>query len=192
MNSKIEILEEFFVTRKNGKKDRRVRYKCPICHETKESNPWNVKKTTCCKTCRNKISGVKKRGGDSSNKGIKRPHTRRENSARWNGGRFINSQGYVMVLVKSGSINRKSGWENYKPEHVVKIEELIGRKLIKGECVHHIDGDRTNNDLDNLVLLSSHQEHRLIHAKFNQLLYKLYQQKKIGFNRQTLEYFIIV
>lgn len=39
----------------------------------------------------------------------------------------------------------------------------IGRKLTEDECVHHIDRNRSNNDLSNLMLLT-HSEHARLHA----------------------------
>lgn len=48
--------------------------------------------------------------------------------------------------------------------HKFVMETWLGRKLVSGECVHHIDGSRNNNDIDNLCLmtLSGHTKlHRL-------------------------------
>ena len=46
-------------------------------------------------------------------------------------------------------------------------EQKIGRKLQPGEVVHHIDGDRTNNDPENLMVLPSRSAHGRIHmSKF--------------------------
>lgn len=39
------------------------------------------------------------------------------------------------------------------------MEAKIGRKLKKGEVVHHIDGDKTNDHPENLMLFSSTSEH---------------------------------
>jgi len=39
------------------------------------------------------------------------------------------------------------------------MERIIGRKLKKDECVHHIDGDHINNSFDNLILCSDAKEH---------------------------------
>ena len=44
-------------------------------------------------------------------------------------------------------------------QHRYVMERKIGRKLCKGEEVHHLDNDKTNNSPDNLVLLPSHAEH---------------------------------
>jgi len=34
------------------------------------------------------------------------------------------------------------------------MEHYLGRKLMDDEIVHHIDGDKGNNSIDNLVILS--------------------------------------
>ena len=38
--------------------------------------------------------------------------------------------------------------------HQVVMETWLGRPLVDGEAVHHIDGDKTNNDIDNLALMT--------------------------------------
>ena len=48
-------------------------------------------------------------------------------------------------------------------EHVFVMYKAIGRKLNSNECVHHIDRDRTNNDLSNLRLMTI-ADHALLHA----------------------------
>lgn len=48
-------------------------------------------------------------------------------------------------------------------EHVFVMYKAIGRQLNPGECVHHVDRDRTNNDLSNLRLMTI-AEHALLHA----------------------------
>ena len=47
--------------------------------------------------------------------------------------------------------------------HRVVAEEKIGRKLEKGEIVHHIDGDKWNNHPDNLEVMTQ-SEHARIHS----------------------------
>jgi len=44
-------------------------------------------------------------------------------------------------------------------------EKKIGRKLKKGEIVHHLDGNSYNNDPDNLFVCKSHSEHALLQNK---------------------------
>lgn len=42
------------------------------------------------------------------------------------------------------------------------MEEFLKRKLLKSEIVHHIDGNRKNNDIDNLKVMSI-GEHSKLH-----------------------------
>lgn len=43
------------------------------------------------------------------------------------------------------------------------MAEKIGRMLLQGEVVHHIDGDNRNNDPGNLMLFANHSEHLKYH-----------------------------
>lgn len=67
---------------------------------------------------------------------------------------YICSQGYKMI---GKSKNRKA-------EHRQVMEEYLGRELSPNEIVHHIDGNKLNNDISNLVLttradhLKTHRE----------------------------------
>lgn len=49
-------------------------------------------------------------------------------------------------------------------EHRVLMELHLGRKLVKGEIVHHIDGNKHNNDLSNLKLMTQ-SEHIKSHIE---------------------------
>lgn len=46
--------------------------------------------------------------------------------------------------------------------HDVLMEKQIGRRLNSDEVVHHIDGDRRNNDMNNLALMTR-SEHTKMH-----------------------------
>lgn len=47
-----------------------------------------------------------------------------------------------------------------RDQHRLVMESVIGRKLVRSEHVHHKDGNKQNNDISNLEILSSSQ-----HAK---------------------------
>jgi hypothetical protein len=70
----------------------------------------------------------------------------------YKGGKRISSWGYVLVLIGTGG---------YEPEHRVVMEKSIGRKLDKSEHVHHINGIKTDNRIENLQLLSKPMHSRL-------------------------------
>lgn len=48
--------------------------------------------------------------------------------------------------------------------HRYIMEEYLGRKLSKDEVVHHIDGNKRNNSIENLEVLTR-AEHSRIHTK---------------------------
>lgn len=52
-------------------------------------------------------------------------------------------------------------------EHRYIMEQFLGRKLLKNEHVHHIDGNGLNNDINNLELLtnSEHQKKEWLFKK---------------------------
>jgi hypothetical protein len=68
-----------------------------------------------------------------------------ENHPAYIGGRIIDKNGYAKL--------RRNG--KYTQEHRVVIEMAIGRELKKWETVHHKDGNRLNNSLDNLELMGT-------------------------------------
>ena len=56
-----------------------------------------------------------------------------------------------------------------EPIHRKVFENHIGRKLIRGEVVHHIDFVKTNNDIKNLYLCKNAAEHAKIHQQYRRL-----------------------
>jgi hypothetical protein len=81
----------------------------------------------------------------------------------WKGGKTLHSSGYVLIRVPKGHHMR--GVNGYAYEHRVAAENKYGRKLLDGECVHHIDGDKQNNNPDNLVVCKSSAYHSVLHRK---------------------------
>ena len=73
------------------------------------------------------------------------------NSKFWNGGIYKNGNGYILKQ------------RNY--EHRLIMEKHIGRKLLPKEVVHHLDRNRSNNKIENLMLFSNQAEHIKYHAE---------------------------
>lgn len=80
----------------------------------------------------------------------------------WRGGRSVASNGYVLIRVGTG--HHLADVRGYAYEHRIVAEEKIGRRLLPGEQVHHIDGNRQNNHPCNLQVMANsachHVEHR--------------------------------
>lgn len=74
----------------------------------------------------------------------------------WNGGKTIDKNGYVLVRRVDHPSANSSG---YVREHRLVMEEHIGRLLHRTEVVHHKDGDKQNNHIDNLQLYASNADH---------------------------------
>ena len=52
-----------------------------------------------------------------------------------------------------------------KHEHRRVAEQILGRSLKPGEVVHHIDGNKRNNDPSNLHVFASQSEHASYHGR---------------------------
>ncbi len=48
-------------------------------------------------------------------------------------------------------------------EHMDVAEQKIGRHLGKHEVVHHVDGNKENNNPDNILILRNDKSHNILH-----------------------------
>lgn len=79
-------------------------------------------------------------------------------------GKWVSKDGYIKI---GGLKNKHPNWKrDGVSEHVLVMEKYLGRYLTKNEIVHHKDGNRTNNKLDNLEILTP-SEHGKLHGKTN-------------------------
>lgn len=108
---------------------------CPIRKDIRHI-PWN--KGIPCSEKQKKAIGDANRGS---------------NNYRWKGGKST-SNGYIIILQPNGE---------YIREHRLVMAKHLGRPLKSWEIVHHINGVKTDNRIENLELLLA-TDHQIITA----------------------------
>lgn len=84
---------------------------------------------------------------------------------------------------------RKDGYYHYtnSNNHRRLMEKHLDRSLERHESVHHIDGNKLNNDLNNLVVLTW-DEHKKSHISLEECGHELMKLGYIEFDRNTNRY----
>lgn len=80
---------------------------------------------------------------------------RGEDHPNWKGGRHVDKNGYVALSGHQGHPNANAGGQIF--EHILVMSEHLGRPLLPGENVHHKNGVRDDNRIENLELWSTKQ-----------------------------------
>ena len=115
-----------------------IKVKCDYCGKLFDDYPSNVKrhkKHYCNKECE--------------------ANAKRLNNTfeKWTGGHIAKTTGYKAIRINGKDYD----------EHRLVMQKHLGRKLEKWEHVHHINGIKTDNRIENLQLLSR-SEHIRLHA----------------------------
>lgn len=102
-----------------------------------------------------------------------------KDNGNWKGGRVYNKNGYIMVCCPDHPNATLHG--HYIVEHRLVMEKYLGRYLKSNEIIHHINGIRDDNRIENLFLYTNRSEHRLGHDSVNILMFELLNRKTIIF-----------
>lgn len=70
------------------------------------------------------------------------PKLTAQNNPNWRGGKTYHKKGYIMIRIGS----------EYRFEHTLIMEEMLGRHLLPDENVHHRNGIKDDNRPENLEL----------------------------------------
>lgn len=116
-------------------KENRLPLGIGICEVCGKNFPiYKARVTTCSKECGRTLSG-KKQTGDKNH--------------QWDGGKQHLTAGYVRVKVNNHPFADSNG---YIMEHRLVMEQHLGRPLTRKEHVHHKNGNRADNRIENLEL----------------------------------------
>jgi hypothetical protein len=96
------------------------------------------------------------------------------------GSRRLDAAGYWLIKVREHG----GRWDK---EHVLVAEQAAGRKLSDDECVHHVNGVKTDNRPENLHICTR-SDHSLIHGTFGALLPELMQRGVVDFDPSSGRY----
>lgn len=75
---------------------------------------------------------------------------RGENAPNWSGGRRRTSKGYAQILMPGHPRADSSG---YVMEHIIAWEQATGVPVSAQCCIHHLNGDKLDNRIENLCLM---------------------------------------
>lgn len=92
-------------------------------------------------------------------------HARGSNHPRWNDGRMVTEDGYVKVRVGVG--HPLADPHGYAYEHIVVWAASDRRPPRRDELLHHKNGDKADNRLDNLERITR-KRHSELHAAESQ------------------------
>lgn len=95
-------------------------------------------------------------GKENWAKGKKRPEMSGINHFAWKGGFSINKDGYKVIENELETHGEKIF------EHRLVMEQNLGRKLLFSEIIHHINHNKLDNRIENLMIVSR-TEHVKIH-----------------------------
>jgi len=106
---------------------------------------------------KNPMYGSRRYGADNPMYG-----RRKSKTPHWKGGRKVRKDGYVLIVAPDDhphpAYTKPSGTK-YILEHRHIMEQYLDRYLDPQEVVHHIDGDASNNTIENLRLFSNQSDH---------------------------------
>lgn len=120
-----------------------------------------------CAVSRHTVSKRLRENGVSNRQSV-RVYGCGEHNPAWKGGRFVSHKGYVLIHCP---MHHRRGRNVYVMEHVLVMEQHLGRNLVyyslahgSNEVVHHINGEKSDNRIENLQLMT-HSEHMALHGK---------------------------
>lgn len=99
-----------------------------------------------------------------------------KNSVHWKGGRRIDADGYILLtLTKDDFFFPMATKQHCVKEHRLIMAKSLNRCLLPWEVVHHKNGVKDDNRIENLQLLSGNEKHN---KQLNQMCMKLQKENE--------------
>jgi len=142
-----------------------IKKQCVFCNESYYKYPSTAKGSKfCSRLCQNRW----KSKFDNPFKGKQHTQeTKRKLSLamvgkthRKENNRISDGHGYIFVYRPQHPLSNSQG---YMREHRLVMEKHLGRQLNRKEVIHHIDRNKRNNQLDNLILFENNKDHYAFH-----------------------------
>ena len=64
------------------------------------------------------------------------------------------------------------------------MELTLGRVLKNSEVIHHIDGNKLNNKIENLILCEDQKSHNMIHTLMEIFVEGLIREGKVYYDKE--------
>lgn len=137
----------------------KIRYFCKTCNQEFFAHPYRKNVQYCSYKCYWNGRTYSKELRNKFSLSAKGKHIGKKNGS-WNGGRRVDGFGYIKIYSPNHPNKDK---QNTVKEHRLVMEKHIGRYLTGKEVVHHINGIKGDNRIENLFLCASNSEHRKLH-----------------------------
>ena len=132
---------------RRGKSLRYIWFECVVCHKARWVQFYGGQPCSKhCRQCGYLAEGALKRG---------------ENNPFWKGGRRKDKSGYIYITLQPDDFFYPMAKGRVVAEHRLIIAKNLNRCLLSWEVVHHRNGIKDDNRLENLQLLPNRNYHMI-------------------------------